>query len=145
MILLANTTTIIIFFFQINSTTVDACSDDLFSPKSKKKAMGASLAWLTVKPKEKTSEKKRRTVRKKKERKKKEPILVFSKLKREPKYNWVQGLRAESKIVRCVYFMILACACAVAPSNRVRCIHTVAIHARPRFPNRRKKHQNPGR
>ena len=83
----------------------------MFSPKSKKKAMGASLAWLTVNPKEKTSEKKGRTVRKKKERKKREPILVFSKLKKEPKYNWVQKLRAESKIVRCVSFMTLNCVC----------------------------------
>ena len=34
--------------------------------------------------------------------------------KREPKYNWQQELRAESKPVRCVSFVILACACAVA-------------------------------
>ena len=33
---------------------------------------------------------------------------------KEPKYNWMQDLRAESKKpVRCVSFMILACACAL--------------------------------
>ena len=54
----------------------------------------------------KKTNKKRRTLRKKKK-------SMYAK-KKEPKYNWMQDLRAElKKPVRCVYFMILACACVL--------------------------------
>ena len=57
----------------------------------------------------KKKSKKRKTLRKKKE----STTLKFNPNEKEPEYNWVQELRGESKTVRCVSLMILACSCAV--------------------------------
>ena len=70
-----------------------------------------------AKPKKKNS-KKRKTLRKKKGW----ATLKFNP-KKESKHNWVQRLRGESKTVRCVSFMILACAVCV----RVQCACAVCV------------------
>ena len=70
----------------------------------------ASDALLRTTRAAKTKKKKSKKSRKKK----KSNTLPFNPNKQEPKSNWVQELRTESKTVRCVSFMILACACAMA-------------------------------
>ena len=110
MILLANTTTINknthINKFQINSTTVDASSDALSASSDVLLRTTSSDGSAKTK---KNKNKKRKTLRTKKG----STALKFKPNKQEPKYNWVQEVRAESKTVRCVSLMILACSCAV--------------------------------